>query len=1371
MTKIMTKVLLVVMVLNAVLPNFTFSVFAANQPKSNSKTNFTWNKLATLNEKLEIVERASDSNEVLLIWDIESLGGAQNQNGIYTLTYPIADNKNIEFKIVRKSDKSDIIYKVNGNNDVNDNAKKLLIYKDGTYLQASKQNFPDRDNFKLKETFDGNGKKAKKVSFEIGKNAGATFQYDNNTIKFLWKDSKMYFVTDAVSRGNVYPFKLEYEFNGKKEEESKDIFLGIDTINDFVVKPFANANNQNKEGKDLIYQTQRPITEYPGSSQVGVKITFNMPKEWNPGQPPQQGGKFEFIKPTPDKTNTEVIFNLGHNDPAKKLQIKIQNIYENNNVTINGSPAGDKAEYTYDTGEHNGTLIIKDLDASTIYSDISISAERKNKPFETIPATLPIGTIYTYPSYRVIALGYSEFYLEIEPFKGYDGFYVVYQGDQQTSLSPWSTYQEKNKGKDKILISIPLDATVQQEKFFRVDFSFTPPELETNKLPFTSQTLKYKPFEEDIVLATPKNLEIVRNAVLSNFTFSVFALDKQSKNTSATNFTWNNQATLNEKLETVTRKPDSDEVMLSWDIDQLNGTDKNNGSYTLKYPISKDKVVEFVVTKKANKKAEIEYKVNGKSDVNKNALTLNIYKNDTYIEANKINFPDTDGFKLSSTYEGIDKGAKNVKFEISTGNGAAFQYNGNTIKFIYKEGKIYFVTNGIKKGNIYPFNLSYDNGGVKQEEDKKIFLGVGGVVSKPFANATSDVNNKGEQVIEQGPDKYPGGDIVGVDITFDAPKDWKEVNGNNYKGDFSDVKNNEPVKLVVDLGHIDPNKKLQITIDNIYNGNATIGPNSGNVTTSYSYDKASNKGTITLRNLEASTMYGEVSISSERPGDPFEAIPAFYPVGTVYTYPKYRAIAFGAEEFYLEIEPFKGYDGFYVISQGSLQDSLIKWSTYEEKDKGNNKILIPLPVSAITPQKKYFKVEFNFTPPDLVATLPFTSQILGFIPSEDDIVLSTPKNLQIVNANIIKKDNRDNLKVNYVFYKGIKPDDLEMDSFMGIILEFSEKNGEINIKYEDDKNLNNNNNIEVLIDKCFKSERTEVTDNKTGKILEANVMFKIPVSHKDQAAKILQYPNIYFLAIKGKYEINKKSEETGASLPVTLILSGIQKIEVPVPQNLKILEDTITNEEFSIEYDTLKYESEEDLLYNYNEIMLKTIGRSLEKDSIKYDFYITQNKELFDELVKYSKDTEIPQNIKNKISKYENTGNMTENGIDVDVKSLQGEKGNLLDTLRSKGIVQVSSISQNMDIAKQKIKFKGLDENETYYVVGRTNVTPYKNNKPLGGKIDFSKFTKLVTATTKKDGDSPEENEKVPPAPTKFIAKDITLNSVNLIWDRVKDNK
>lgn len=906
MTKIMTKVLLVVMVVNAVLSNFTFSVFAANQPKVTSKSNFYWNKQATLNEKLELVERASDSDEVLLTWDIESLGGTTNPTGTYTLKYPIADNKEIKFEIKRNNDKSNITYKVNGNHEVkeNDANKKLLIYKDGTYLPADNKNFPDSENFKLSDVYNNSGK-ARNVSFEIGKNGGATFQYDGNTIKFLWKDGKMYFVTNAVSRGNIYSFNLEHTFNNVTESEKKDIFLGIDTTNGFIVKPFANADDQNnKDGKLLIDQTSRPIIEYPGGDKVGVSITFNTPKEWS-------NKKYDFITPKPTDTDTEVVFNLGHNDQTKKLQIKIQNIYADNNITINGEVVGtDKAEYKYDTAKHNGTLIIKDLESSTIYSDISISAERKNKPFETIDATLPIGTIYTYPAYRVIALGYSEFYLEIEPFKGYNGFYEVYQGNQRSSLSPWSTYQEKNEGKDKILISIPLDATVSQEKFFRVDFSFTPPDLSKPQLPFTSQLLKYRPFEEDIVLATPKNLKIVSSNIIKK--------DDEPENLYLT---------------------------LKWDID-----------------------------------------------------------------------------------------------------------NKNVLKGLMKQ-------------------------------------------------------------------------------------------------------------------HKDP--------------------------------------------------------------------------------------------------------------------------------------------------------QFN---------------------------------------------------IEYLFHKGEKPTELEEKDFLGVNLEFTNKTitdikNQIKYtlpqKYKDFK-------IELLEDKTFTSERTEIAGNKQNTILEANVTFKIPVSSKDDNdKKILQYPNTYFLANKGKYTIKTKDGKdipykTGLSLPVTLTLDGIQKIEVPVPQNLKVIEDSVTNKEFSVEYDTLKYE--EDLLYNYNEIMLKTIGRELKDNSIKYDFYITQSKELFDELVKYSKDDGIPQNIKNKITKYENTQGMTADGINVEIKD------GLLDVLRNKGIVQVSNINQNINISKQKINFKGLDENETYYVVGRTNVTPYENDVMLKEKIDFSKFTKLVTATTKKDGDNPEESEKVPPAPTKFIAKDITLNSVNLIWDRVKDN-
>ena len=414
MRKIIAKIILFVMIVNTMLANVSSIILADAKPRANSVTNFLWNKDATLNEKLEVVARASDSDEVFLSWNIDTIGGTANTNGTYTLKYPIADGKEIEFQVTRQNGKSKVTYKVNGNNDVknngNDSNKKLLIYKDGAYILANNTSFPPNEIFKLDNTYK-NGD-PREVSFEIGKNGGAAFQYEGNTIKFLWTDSKMYFVTNAGVRGNIYPFELSYTHNGTTEKEEKDIFLGIDTVNGFTVKPFANAANGNNNGKDLIDQTNRPISEYPGGDIVGVSIKFNTPKEWNkPATPPTNGGKFEFVNPTTNK-DTEVIFNLGHSETDRKLQIKIANIYNtnnNNNVTINSTDKTITGEYKYDTSTHQGELILKNLQASTIYSDISISAERKQDPFETLAATLPIGKIYTYPKYRMIALGASEF--------------------------------------------------------------------------------------------------------------------------------------------------------------------------------------------------------------------------------------------------------------------------------------------------------------------------------------------------------------------------------------------------------------------------------------------------------------------------------------------------------------------------------------------------------------------------------------------------------------------------------------------------------------------------------------------------------------------------------------------------------------------------------------------------------------------------------------------------------------------------------------------------------------------------------------------------------------------------------------------------
>ena len=157
MTKIMTKVLLVVMIVNAALSNFTFSVFATTQPKANSETSFTWNKDATLDEDLAIVTRSSDSDEVMLSWDIDQLNGTAKDSGKYTLKYPLAENKVAEFEITKKPNKMAIVeYKINGISNVNQkNNNKLVIYKDGSYKEPNKTNFPGTDGFSLAEEKDG----------------------------------------------------------------------------------------------------------------------------------------------------------------------------------------------------------------------------------------------------------------------------------------------------------------------------------------------------------------------------------------------------------------------------------------------------------------------------------------------------------------------------------------------------------------------------------------------------------------------------------------------------------------------------------------------------------------------------------------------------------------------------------------------------------------------------------------------------------------------------------------------------------------------------------------------------------------------------------------------------------------------------------------------------------------------------------------------------------------------------------------------------------------------------------------------------------------------------------------------------------------
>lgn len=886
------------------------------------------------------------------------------------------------------------------------------------------------------------------------------------------------------------------------------------------------------------------------------------------------------------------------------------------------------------------------------------------------------------------------------------------------------------------------------------------------------------------------------NAVL----FNVIPAFAQSE----VKFEWNKLSSLNDKLEIEQRDNDSKEAFLSWDMPD---TDKNR-TYTLSYyRSSDDKKIEFIVTR-SNEKATIEYKYNNSSEVNTVDKKLDIYdyQKEQYIEANKQNFPDTEGFKIIDTDINTGK-ARNVKFEIKKGNGAAFSYMSNIIKFKWdSNGKMYFSTDGIERGIIYSFDLKYDN---TTTDNLKICTGIDtskGFKVAPFANEdTSTSNGLGKEIVEQITrpiTEYPGDNQVGVKIEFNTLKEFNSTN-NNY--DFT-TPDKKPTKMVIELQHPIPERRIQIIIDNIYENTgiitkATVSGGEKGIECTYQQDN--HKGTIILRNLTYSTAYTP-SITVSREQDSFDTIPVKLPVGKIYTYPKYKITSLGTKEFYLEVEPYEGYDGIYSIYQGSSQAGMEKLATQEDVSKGKNPIRVSVPIDAISKTERYYRVDFNFTSQGLGPTndVTLTSQKLHYKPSDNDIILSKPRNLEVVKSDIVKdKDGTENLyltlkwdidyksvleglynrnaggqplKITYTFKKGLTKKELEDKVFLGAELTFNNSN---QITYTLPQNPDfTSNKIEIKESKT--TIRKESLDGKLNEMVEATVKFKMPVSAKNSNNKgILEYPNIYFIAGQSDYTITStgasKAEQytTPLSNATTLTLDGLTNIEVAIPQNLKVVADSIDKNDFAIEYKTLKYQNEGDDLYEYNEVMLKNLGKEIGSESIKYDFYITQSKELIDKMAEASYEDKLDETIKNNIVEY--TCNKKLESINFKEET-NGKK--IIDSLRENKIVRIKDVIQDSSKGdKQQLTFTGLDENQTYYVIARTKILPVAMQtqpaQPTQPKLteECSRYSKIVSATTVNKGGAPTDNEKIPTAPNSFRAENVTLNSANLIWDKVEE--
>ena len=898
---------------------------------------------------------------------------------------------------------------------------------------------------------------------------------------------------------------------------------------------------------------------------------------------------------------------------------------------------------------------------------------------------------------------------------------------------------------------------------------------------------------------------------------SVYAAD-------AFSFQWNKENTLNDGLNIVSKGTDYDNVFLWWDFGKRNGSSFDRGEYTLSYNIKDGKRVDATFAKNGSS-ANVTYRVfdyTANDYISLDNTLFQVYRDTDgqYVSPTAENFPNlTDTFGV--VYDADGKPAE-ASFNITQSSGFAFKYDNETVKFQWVRGTdndiMYYVTSGIQQGNVYDFNLDLNISGESTISEKlQIFTGISSSSfrSTPYANDRHyEIDHTQRPYSAENADD-PGHEPELV-LDIGMPKVW-DTNTNSYVYvDPSTATSDDITSLVIDLGNIDDSKKIQVSLANIYANNPnigttyTIGGNTGeggDGRVNVSRDVNNSTISINIKNLEPGVIYNPAEISLYKPNNPdFLADVTTLEHGKVYTYPVYTVEALSAEQFYLKIQPFEGYKGYYVVKSGATSATLSNWAQVEDSKGGTEPIYIPININAINKQTQCFQIEFVFTPPDSTpgtSQITLNSQILKFTPDDSDVVISTPANFEVVSAEIVPSNqgavtenellmtlrwdmgyetvlknilnkNGGVLDVYYEFNRGEIPYDENEQEFAKIKLHITLNGDEVEITAEKEDGA-----AEIEED-SFKFDKYSVlmgTTNYT--VIRPVITFRIPAAPKADENQLFLYPNVYFLNLSGYYTDNKTYVEIPASLYDDVTLDDVVDYDVPEPQNVEVAtagSKAIGKTDFTVEWDTFDIDDTDSLIYKYREKMLLTRKFDFNDESIKFNAYVTQDKANFDKLIEYnSKRDETPASVLNLIRVFDFGNKTADAGLDFSANS--DTNGTVLrDDLRNGQIVKIENIMHDITAEKQSFTLSGLDKNQPYYVILETVVIPYDTvnekylNEEDNDETDFSGYSNMVTATTLPDEDVPGPEDNYPEAPENFTKDEITLNSVKLIWDKVTDS-
>lgn len=515
---------------------------------------------------------------------------------------------------------------------------------------------------------------------------------------------------------------------------------------------------------------------------------------------------------------------------------------------------------------------------------------------------------------------------------------------------------------------------------------------------------------------------------------SIFGLGSTKiRAAAAKGFLWNKNDTMDELLKTVENKAGNDEMLINWDLEDY-------GQYTLEYYLSDEKKTQVIFNHEVNK-VTVKYNIiniDTTKAVGDPLREVNITEDEFDKSFAMMNY----GLLVPQLETVTDKTSlfdgDSIKFEIVRGAsskypGASFAINNMDVRFKWnmQEKTVTFLTKGVQKGCIVPFELTTPDG-IKTK--LQLLRAFDNFKMEPTHWIKNTVTNKNEDkkviTIPNSIDEFPG-NKPGIRITFNRPKVFNTTTSKYEIATYDQLKkvDGNIINAVIELKDI---KDASSTTDIIFalddkDGKFVTTPTTSgdNTNVEYKYDNTTGTYTIELvrdridlksgdvdflqwDNLDSSRVY-TANITLEESKD--YIFNKYEPVNKyAYTYLKYIVKRASMDDAYLDIVPYAGSnadDLEYTIYHSKTnkvvfgKDDVWLKHYHNQKNAGFN-IYIPVPFSNGSSQE-FYQVGVQF------ASTPINSQTIKYEPvMDDDVPPPVPRIKEIKNLAVVPPDDASN---------------------------------------------------------------------------------------------------------------------------------------------------------------------------------------------------------------------------------------------------------------------------------------------------------------------------------------------------------------------------